>query len=68
MPSTNAWPEVGSMRQQSIRMVVVLPAPLGPRKPNTSPSFMVMERSSTATVLSNFRVSSTVSIQVSSTP
>src|SRR3954451_23015460 len=31
------WPDVGLMRPTSIRIVVVLPAPFGPRKPKTSP-------------------------------
>src|SRR3954469_14629373 len=31
------WPEVGLMRPTSIRIVVVLPAPFGPRKPKISP-------------------------------
>ena len=33
-----ARPEVGSVRPRSMRMVVVLPAPLGPRNPKISPS------------------------------
>jgi len=33
-----ASPLVFEMRHASIRMVVVFPAPFGPRKPNTSPS------------------------------
>src|SRR6266849_5793911 len=37
MPSMSAVPEVGRRRPHSIRSVVVLPAPLAPRKPNTSP-------------------------------
>ena len=32
-PTTVALPEVGWSRPDSIRRVVVLPAPLGPRKP-----------------------------------
>src|SRR3954452_5434717 len=31
------WPDVGLMRPTSIRIVVVLPAPFGPRKPKISP-------------------------------
>ena len=34
-----------------MRIVVDLPAPLGPRKPVTLPDFTVKETSSTATVL-----------------
>src|SRR5215210_6330150 len=36
-PRTWAWPLSGSERPTSIRIVVVLPAPLGPRKPVTVP-------------------------------
>ena len=36
-PQMLAVPEVGVMKPASMRMVVVLPAPLGPRKPSTSP-------------------------------
>ena len=37
MPATVADPEVGASSVPSVRTVVVFPAPLGPRKPNTSP-------------------------------
>ena len=36
-PKTSARPPVGRMNPSSVRMVVVLPAPFGPRKPKTSP-------------------------------
>src|SRR5687767_10052891 len=36
-PATRASPDVGASRPFSILIVVVLPAPFGPRKPNTSP-------------------------------
>src|ERR1700751_1696370 len=36
-PATRATPEVGLASVHSMLIVVVLPAPLGPRKPNTSP-------------------------------
>src|SRR5690606_12211074 len=36
-PLTSAVPDVGAMKQVRIFIVVVLPAPLGPRKPSTSP-------------------------------
>src|SRR3954447_3445669 len=36
-PGDKAAPEVGFASVQSMLIVVVLPAPLGPRKPNTSP-------------------------------
>src|SRR5262245_7323333 len=41
-------PEVGGMKPVTMRMVVDLPAPLGPRKPSTSPRSTVKEMSSTA--------------------
>ena len=37
-PATRAVPEVGGKKPVSIRIVVVLPAPLGPRNPSTSPA------------------------------
>ena len=37
MPATTAEPEVGAIRVPSVLTVVVLPAPLGPRNPKTSP-------------------------------
>ena len=37
MPATVAEPELGEISVPSVRTVVVFPAPLGPRKPNTSP-------------------------------
>src|SRR6185437_1362280 len=36
-PATLAWPDVGANRPISIFIAVVLPAPLAPRNPNTSP-------------------------------
>ena len=36
-----ALPAVGVMKPASMRMVVVLPAPFGPRKPSTSPGLTV---------------------------
>src|SRR5512147_1819703 len=36
-PPTRPWPLVGRSRPLSMRMVVDLPAPLGPRKPKISP-------------------------------
>src|ERR1041385_8729872 len=36
-PQTVTRPKVGRIRPTSMRMVVVLPAPFGPRKPKTSP-------------------------------
>ena len=43
-------PLVGRVRPQSMRMVVVLPAPLAPRKPKIWPGAMSIETRSTATV------------------
>jgi hypothetical protein len=43
-------PCVGASRPRIIRMVVVLPAPFGPRKPVTRPGLMENDRSSTAVV------------------
>src|SRR3954470_1849032 len=38
MSNTNARPEVGRMRSRTVRIVVVLRAPFGPRNPKTSPA------------------------------
>src|SRR6185437_10965664 len=46
-----ALPDVGATRPRSIRRVVVLPAPFGPRKPTMDPRCTVKLRSSTATML-----------------
>src|SRR5262249_30734308 len=48
-PPTLTVPVVGKSSPQSILMVVVLPAPFGPRKANSSPSGAVRFRSCTAT-------------------
>src|SRR5213083_95519 len=40
-------PAVGRMRPTSMRMVVVFPAPFGPRKPKTSPGWRSKETEST---------------------
>src|SRR5664279_4104501 len=45
MPKTRARPEVGRIRSRRVRIAVVLPAPLGPRKPNTSPCSTVRSTS-----------------------
>src|SRR5579884_1539153 len=49
LPSTVAEPEVGKMSPSSILIVVVLPAPLRPRKPKISPSSTSRLRLLTAT-------------------
>jgi hypothetical protein len=38
-PNTEMAPDVGRMKSSIVRIVVLLPAPLGPRKPNTSPAW-----------------------------
>ena len=48
MPWIVELPAVGLTSPSSIRSVVVLPAPLGPRKPTIRPSSTVKDRSSTA--------------------
>src|SRR5712691_8511774 len=47
-PSTRPWPLDGVMIPHSMRMVVVLPDPFGPRNANTSPSPTSNDRRSTA--------------------
>jgi hypothetical protein len=47
-PAMEALPLVAGMKQVSIRMVVVLPAAFGPRKPRISPRPTVNETSCTA--------------------
>jgi hypothetical protein len=37
IPATVAEPELAEISVPRVRTVVVFPAPLGPRKPNTSP-------------------------------
>src|SRR5579863_8533973 len=44
-----AVPAVGARKPATIFIVVDLPAPLGPRKPNTSPAGTANDTSSTAT-------------------
>src|SRR5438270_738593 len=46
-PSTVAVPEVAVRKPARMRMVVVLPAPLGPRKPTTRPRGTSKETSGT---------------------
>jgi hypothetical protein len=57
-------PEVGGIWPLSICRVVVLPAPLGPMKPKSSPCLMVREISSIAVSLPNRLVRACVSIGV----
>ena len=51
LPLTRTSPELGASRPRIMRIVVDLPAPLGPRKPVTLPGWTTKETSSTATVL-----------------
>src|SRR5260370_41649488 len=48
-PRISIWPLVGSRRPVMHPMVVLLPEPLGPRKPNIAPARTLSERFSTAT-------------------
>ena len=63
-----ALPAVGAIRLVNMRTVVVLPAPFGPKKPNTSPSPMSNVRRSTAKLSLNFFVRFSVEIIVHPTP
>ena len=47
-PATIAVPDDGESSVPSMRIVVVFPAPLGPRRPNTSPSAISNETPRTA--------------------
>jgi hypothetical protein len=49
-PRMSALPEVGRTSPRSIRKVVVLPAPFGPRNPYTSPRRTQSDSLSTATI------------------
>src|ERR1700683_1160189 len=48
IPATLAEPDVGAISVPNVRTVVVFPAPLGPRNPNTSPCATENETSSKA--------------------
>ena len=61
-PLTSALPDVGRSSPRIMRIVVDLPAPLGPRKPVTTPGRTVNDRSSTATLSPNLLVSERASI------
>src|SRR5437660_933523 len=65
MPKMMARPAVGRIRPSNIRIVVVLPEPLGPRKPKTSPRMTCRWRSLTATRFPKAFVSLLVLITVS---
>ena len=55
-PATVADPSVGEIKAASILSVVVLPAPLGPKSPKTSPSSIFKVRFRTAVKELNFLV------------
>ena len=57
-----AVPAVGIMKPASMRIVVDLPAPFGPRKPNTSPRATLNETLSTAVKPPKRLVSPAISI------
>ena len=61
-PRTVAEPELGRTRPSTARIVVVFPAPFGPRKPVTRAGSTRNERSSTASVSPNRLVSDSTSI------
>src|SRR4051794_15123755 len=61
-PPTQTDPEVGRNSPTIILIVVLLPAPLGPRKPKNSPRLTVKLRLSTAFFWPNTRTRSRVTI------
>ena len=61
-PATMPVPDVGLLSPHSIRMAVVLPAPLAPRKPNISPGRTEKEMWSTAVKVPKRLVSPSTSI------
>src|SRR5580700_8377758 len=61
-PATLAEPEVGSARVHRILMVVDLPAPFGPRKPNVSPAATSKSMPRTASISPYFLVSALTEI------
>src|SRR5262245_40779716 len=66
-PPTRIWPAVGNSRPQINLMVVVLPAPFGPKKAKSSPGSIRKLRLSTATLVPNLLVTSINSIQAAFT-
>ena len=61
-PATQALPSVGWLKPVSIRIAVVLPAPLAPRKPKISPWRTLKEIWSTAVNVPKRLVSPSTSI------
>src|ERR1035438_5741500 len=66
-PATRASPDVGGNSVVSILIVVVLPAPLEPSKPKTSPALTERVRASTAVNEPNRRVRALISRTMSLT-
>src|SRR4028118_548657 len=62
MPLTTTVPLVGRERPATMRIVVVLPAPFGPRKPKIAPAAAVRLRRSTAVKSPYLLVRSWISI------
>ena len=62
IPSTSTSPESGLRMQQVIRMAVVLPAPLGPMIPRSSPFFISRLRLSKAFILPKDLLRDSISI------
>ena len=48
LPKSRISPESGAMMSMIIRMVVVLPAPFGPRRPKIEPGGTAIETPATA--------------------
>src|ERR1035438_9890557 len=66
-PATRAPPDVGGNSVVSILIVVVLPAPLEPSRPKTSPALTESVRESTAVNAPNRRVRFLISRTTSAT-
>ena len=64
-PATRASPDVGGNSVVSILIVVVLPAPLEPSKPKTSPALTERVRASTAVNVPKRRVRALISRMIS---
>ena len=67
-PQMRAVPAVGVMKPASMRMVVDLPAPFGPRKPSTSPRATLNDTLSTAVKPPKRLVRPSISISTGSPP
>src|SRR5579859_1105137 len=65
MPNITTRPAVGRIKPSNMRIVVVLPEPLGPRNPNTSPRMTSRCKSLTATSFPNALVNRLVLIMQS---